>query len=82
MRRVRGTFVHFPRTSGFSPRLYIPLALLRSHLPRSISLPSLELSDLAPPLHSIVASEEELHCLDLIAVVLTPAAEIFTPPPP
>jgi hypothetical protein len=49
---------------------------------RSISLPSLELSDLAPPLHSIVAGEEELHCLDLVAVVLTPAAEIFTPPPP
>jgi hypothetical protein len=34
------------------------------------------------PLHSIVAGEEELHCLYLVAIILMPAAEIFTPPPP
>ena len=32
--------------------------------------------------NSIIVSEEELHCLDLVAVVLTPAAEIFPPLPP
>ena len=30
----------------------------------------------------IAAGEEELHCLDLIADVLVPTADIFTTPPP
>ena len=40
--------------------------------------PSLELSKPSAAATSIIASEEELRCLDLIAVVLAPAAEIFT----
>ena len=52
MRRVRGTLVQFPRASSFSLRLYIPLTLLRLHLPRSISLTRSSSQDLAPPLLS------------------------------
>jgi len=44
--------------------------------------PSLELSNPSTAATSIVAGEEELHCLDLAAVVLAPAADFFTPPPP
>ena len=42
--------------------------------------PSLELSKPSAATTSIVTGEEELHCLDLVAVV--PAADFFTPPPP
>ena len=41
--------------------------------------PSLELSNPRAAATSIVAGEEELHCLDLIAVVLAPVADFFTP---
>ena len=44
--------------------------------------PSLELSNPSAATTSIIAGEEDLHCLDLIAVVLAPAADFFTPPPP
>ena len=44
--------------------------------------PSLELSKPSVASTSIVTGEEELHCLDLIAAVLAPAADFFTPPPP
>ena len=44
--------------------------------------PSLELPNPSTAATSIVAGEEELHCLDLVAVVLAPAADFFTPPPP
>ena len=44
--------------------------------------PSLELSNPSAAATSIIAGEEELHCLDLVAAVLTPAAGFFTPPPP
>ena len=54
-----------------------PLAPQFIYSARRLSLP-LELSNLVPPLISIVAGEEELSCLDLIAVVLALAAEIFT----
>ena len=43
--------------------------------------PSLELSRPSAAATFIIAGEEELHCLDLIVVVLVPAAEIFTLPP-
>jgi hypothetical protein len=39
-------------------------------------------STLAPPLDFITAGEEELHCLDFLDVVLAPAKDFFTPPPP
>ena len=44
--------------------------------------PSLELSKPSAAATSIVAGEEELHCLDLVAVVLSLAADFFTLPPP
>ena len=44
--------------------------------------PSLELSKPSAAATSIVAGEEELHCFDLVAAVLTPAADFFTRPPP
>ena len=44
--------------------------------------PLLELSNPSAAATSIIAGEEELHCLDLVAVVLTPVADFFTPPPP
>ena len=43
--------------------------------------PSLELSKPSAAATSIVAGEEELHYLDLVAVVLAPAVDFFTPPP-
>ena len=44
--------------------------------------PSLELSNPSATANNIVASEEELHCLDLVPVVLVPAVYFFTPLPP
>ena len=73
-----------PKSSGeqfFTVSLNTPLLFLTSFTPLDLSLP-LKLSDLAPPLISIITSEEELSYLDLVAVVLAPTAEIFTPPPP
>ena len=43
--------------------------------------PSLELSNPSSAATSIIVGEEELHYLDLVAVVLAPAVDVFTPPP-
>ena len=44
--------------------------------------PSLELSKPSTTATSIIADEEELRCLNLVAVILAPAADFFSPPPP
>ena len=44
--------------------------------------PSLELSKPSAAATSIVTGEEELHCLNLVTVVLVPAADFLTLPPP
>ena len=59
-----------------------PLPFLISLLLRSTSLCHSSISSPSATATSIVAGEEELHCLDLVASVLAPAAEIFPPPPP
>ena len=63
------------------------MAIYTPSLPQSVFTPldltpSLELSKPSATATSIVAGEEELRCLDLVAVVLAPAADFFTPPPP
>lgn len=59
-----------------------PLPFLISFLLRSTSLPRSSFPKHSATATSIVASEEELHYLDLVAVVLAPAVKIFPPPPP
>ena len=75
-------FVHFPRASGFSPRLCIPPHPPQTSFTPLDLTPSLELSRPSATTTFIVAGVEELHCLDLVAVVLAPVADFFTPPPP
>ena len=82
MRRVRGTFVHFPRASGvFTTAINTPHPPQTVFTPLDLT-PSLELSKPRAAATSIVAGEEELHCLDLVTVVLAPAADFFILPPP
>ena len=74
-----------PKSSGeqfFTATINTPSPFLTSFTPldRSLSLARAP-QTLAPPLLH-VAGEEELHCLDLVAVVLAPVADFFTPPPP
>ena len=73
-----------PKSSGelfFTVSINTPLPFLTSFTPLDHISPARAPQTLAPPLLHL-AGEEELRCLDLVAVVLTPAAEIFTPPPP
>ena len=65
----------------FTVSINTPLPFLTSFTPLDLSLP-LELLKPWRHRYSIVAGEEELRCLDLVAIVLVPTAEIFTPPPP
>ena len=74
-----------PKSSGkqfFTATINTPSSLphfLYSARPLSLSL---ELLKPKCRRYSIVAGEEELHCLDLVTVVLAPTMEIFTPPLP
>ena len=73
-----------PNSSGeqfFTVAINTPLPFLTSFTPLDLSL-QLKLLKPEHRCYFISAGEEELHCLDLIADVLAPTAEIFTPPPP
>ena len=70
-----------------SDEQFFTVAINTPHPPHTIFTPlvltpSIELSKPSATGTSIVAGEEELHYLDLVAVVLAPAADFFTPPPP
>ena len=62
---------------------FFTTAINTPHPPQTAFTP-LDLTSLARALKpsvaatSIVTGEEELHCLDLVAVVLTPNADFFT----
>ena len=66
---------------------FFTVAINTSSLPQSVFIPldltpSPELSKPSAAATSIIAGEEELRCLDLVAVVLALSADFFTPPPP
>ena len=75
------------RSSIFLGRVVFTSVINTPHPPQTAFTP-LDLTPLTRALWpsaaatSIVAGEEELHCLDLVTAVLAPAVEIFTPPPP
>ena len=82
VRRVRGHVR--PNSSGerfFTSAINTPQPPQTVFTPLDLT-PSLELSKPSAAATSIVAGEEELRCLDLVAVVLAPVADFFTPPPP